>query len=109
MTGIGGPGGIGGPKRPDGPDSIADASELDPAEHAAAPTGAAKVGASELDALAADLASGKLTAREAVERLVDQVATSDQLGQVERAELRELITDLVANDPYLAGLVGRLT
>jgi hypothetical protein len=57
--------------------------------------------------MAAEIAAGKLTAREAVDKLVDEIAGADQLGASERAELRELLTDLVANDPYLSSLVGR--
>jgi hypothetical protein len=98
MTGIGGPGGIGGPKGPDGPDASEAADELDAARDAPA------VGASELDALAAELAAGKLTPREAVDRLADEIAGTRHLDAAERAELRELLADLVANDPYLAGL-----
>ena len=111
MTSIGGPGGIGGPKGPSGPqgpdgpdgpddvDNTGDVGEVDAARAARA--------AGELEAMAADIAAGKLTANEAVDRLVDEIAGSDQLGPAERAELRELLTDLVANDPYLQSLVGR--
>jgi hypothetical protein len=61
-----------------------------------------------VDALAADVAAGKITAREAVEQLVDQIAGSEQLAAAERAELKEMLVDLVANDPYLGGLLGRV-
>ena len=57
--------------------------------------------------MAADIAAGKLTAREAVDRLVDDIAGSQQLGAAERTELRELLSDLVENDPYLSSLAGR--
>lgn len=107
MSSIGGPGGIGGPKGPagptgpDGPDDIGDvgADTVDAARAARA--------AGELEAMAAEIAAGRLTAREAVDKLVDEIAGTDQLGASERAELREMLTDLVANDPYLQSLVGR--
>jgi hypothetical protein len=105
MTGIGGPGGIGGPKGPSGPDG---SDELDAPDDVARASEAPSVGASELDALAADLAAGKLSPREAVDRLADQLASARHLDAAERAELRELLADLVANDPYLAGLAGRI-
>lgn len=109
MTGIGGPGGIGGPKGPggpsgpdgpegpdgpDGPDDVADVGSTAPA--------------SNLDALAADIAAGKLTPQQAVDRLVDEIAGSKGLDASERAELKELMSDLIANDPNLAALVGRV-
>src|SRR5438552_5211021 len=103
MSSVGGPGGIGGPKgpggvdRPGGPDEVAELAEP---ERAAAAT--------PFDAIAADIAAGRLTAHEAIERMVDQIAGDQQLPAADRAELRELLTDLVANDPYLASLVGRI-
>jgi hypothetical protein len=63
--------------------------------------------ASDIEALAAEVAAGRLTPREAIDRLVDATA-GPGLDATERAELRELLTDLVANDPYLGGLVGRI-
>jgi hypothetical protein len=92
----------------DGIDDVtgaADAGNVDGA--AGIDAAAAARAAGELEAMAADIAAGKLTAREAVDRLVDDIAGTQQLGDVERAELRELITDLVANDPYLSSLVDR--
>ena len=112
MSGIGGPGGVGGPKGPggphgpDGPDDIDDARDVadvsgpDRAAHAA-PTG-------NLDALASDIAAGRLTPQQAVDRLVDEIAGTQALDATERAELRELMADLIANDPNLAALVGRI-
>ena len=109
MSGIGGPGGVGGPKGPggpqgpDGPDDVDDVADVgDVAGTAqAAPTG-------NLDALAADLAAGKLTPQQAVDRLVDEIAGTQALDATERAQLRELMVDLIANDPNLAALVGRI-
>src|SRR5215467_12358900 len=100
MTGIGGPGGIGGPKGPSGPDG---ADEVAEADSVAAPEKA-----TQFDAIAADIAAGKLTPQEAVERMVDEIAGHQDLAAADRAELRELLGDLIANDPYLSALVGRV-
>ncbi len=106
MTSIGGPGGIGGPKGPGGPQGPdGDGGVGDVADVAGSRETAATPGS--IDALAADLAAGKLTPHEAIDRLVEATATPE-LGAAERAELRELITDLVANDPHLAALASRL-
>jgi hypothetical protein len=97
MTTIGGPGGIdgpAGPARPDGPSQIAELAGDPPvdAAGAAAP-------ATDLDALAADIAAGRVSRREALDRILDPA---------ERAELRELFNDLIANDPHLGSLIGRI-
>jgi hypothetical protein len=108
MTSIGGPGGVGGPKGPGGPtgpDGPEDLAEVGADTDIGGATAARAAGG--LEAMAAEIAAGKLTAHEAVEKLVDEIAGTDQLGSAERAELRELLTDLVANDPYLSSLVGR--
>lgn len=111
MSAIGGPGGIGGPKGPsgptgpEGPDDIADAADAADVGQVDAARAAKAIG--ELEAMAADIAAGRLTAHEAIEQLVNDIAGSDQLGQAEQAELRELLTDLAATDPYLQSLVGR--
>ena len=96
MSSIGGPGGVGGPKGPSGPEG--------PDEIAEAPAAGETKG---LDAAMAQLRAGQLTPREAIDRMVDEAGAG--LGQTERAELRELIVDLVANDPYLSSLVGRVS
>jgi hypothetical protein len=104
MSTIGGPGGIGGPKGPNAPDGPEDVAEVaEPKAEAAA-----GVGQADIDAIASDVAAGKLTPREAVDRLVDQIAGSDVLDPADRAELREIMSDLVANDPHLQGLLGRV-
>jgi hypothetical protein len=111
MTSIGGPGGIGGPKGPSGPsgpggpDDVSDVTDADLAEVDAAHAAKAATG---LEAMAADIAAGKLTANEAIDRLVADLASTEALNRSEQAELRELLTDLVANDPYLQSLVGRV-
>jgi hypothetical protein len=117
MSSIGGPGGIGGPKGPGDPDGATgpdDAGGIDDAVGTTEIGRAGEVGANaaaravgELESMAADIAEGRLTAREAVDRLVAEIAGSEQLGQTEQAELRELLSDLVANDPYLASLTDR--
>lgn len=112
MSTIGGPGGIGGPKGPggptgpEGPEDIEDTADV--ADLAAVDAARATRAASGLEAMAAQIAAGKLTAREAIDRMVDEIAGTDALGSAERAELREMLTDLVAADPYLQSLVGRL-
>jgi hypothetical protein len=105
MSTIGGPGGVGGPKGPDGPEGpseIDDVAGDAPVEHAQGVNTA-----SGLDALAAEIAAGRLTPREAIDRLVEATA-GPGLDAAERAELRELLTDLVAHDPHLGALVGRI-
>lgn len=97
MTGIGGPGGIGGPKGPSGPSDIDDVGEA-----AEAP----QVSSKQLDAMVESLKSGQLTPQQAIDRMVDDASVG--MGPAEKADLRELIVDLVANDPYLASLVGRI-
>jgi hypothetical protein len=108
MSTIGGPGGIGGPQGPEAPDGPPKIDDIDdvasgaPVElaHGTAP-------ARDIEALATEIAAGRLTQREAIDRLVEATA-GPALGATERAELRELLTELVANDPYLGGLVGRI-
>jgi len=116
MSTIGGPGGIGGPKGPDGPDGLSDLDEVgevgDVAGKAAVePAPLAQVGSAaatgDIAALAAEVAAGRLTPREAIDRLVEATA-GPGLDASERAELRELLTDLVTNDPHLGALVGRI-
>ncbi len=110
MTSIGGPGGIGGPKGPggpQGPEGPGDVDDVADVHDSRETTAAAAATPGSIDALAADLAAGKLTPHEAIDRLVEATATPE-LGAAERAELRELITDLVANDPHLAALASRL-
>jgi hypothetical protein len=111
IGGPGGPGGVGGPTGPGGPDGPSEPSEASQIEEVAgdAPVEQAQgaVRAGDVEALAAEVAAGKLTPREAIDQLVEATA-GPGLGAAERAELRELLTDLVANDPYLGGLLGRI-
>lgn len=102
MSTIGGPGGVGGPKGPGGPDAPDGPDEI------GGPDGAEAAAPGEFEAIAADVAAGKLTAQEAVERMIDEIAGHQDFAAADRAELKELLGDLVANDPYLAGLIGRI-
>lgn len=108
MSGIDGPGGISGPKGPTGPtgpDASDGAEGVDGAQEAGAADAVSDT--SDIDALAAEVAAGRLTPKEAIDRLVESTATPD-LSATERAELREMLADLVANDPYFAGLGNRV-
>ncbi len=98
-SGIGGPGGPSGPGGPDGPDGPDDVGGADATEDAQR--------TSDIDALAAEVAAGRLTPREAIDQLVESTATPD-LSAAERAELREMLADLVANDPYFTNLTNRV-
>jgi len=115
MTTIGGPGGIHGPKGPTGPDgapAIDDASDVGRAAdvgEVANIGGVRELG--DIQALTAEIAAGRLTPREAIDRMVDRMVATTAgpgLGAAERADLRELLTDLVANDPVLGALIGRI-
>jgi hypothetical protein len=105
MSTIGGPGGIGGPKGPSGPDGPSEIDDV--ASDAPIEQARAAAHTSDVDALAAEVAAGRLTPHEAIDRLVEATA-GPGLAPAERAELRELLADLVANDPYLGGLIGRI-
>ena len=102
---IGGPGGIGGPKGPTGPSDIDAPEGVDDVADVERASEATR--SPDIDALSAEVAAGRMTAREAIDRLVDATATAD-MDAAERAELRELLTDLVANDPYLGALANRV-
>lgn len=117
MSGIGGPGGIGGPKGPggpdgpegpDGPDGLDGPEGIDGPDGIDAPGGVdGPSDTADIDRLAAEVAAGRLTPREAIDQLVEATATPD-LSPTERAELREMLADLVANDPYFGGLTNRI-
>lgn len=113
MSTIGGPGGIGGPKGPDGPGGLSDMNEVGdvagegPVEQAPIEQTRGTGAAGDVEALAAEVAAGRLTPHEAIDRLVEATA-GPGLDAAERAELRELLTDLVTNDPHLGALAGRI-
>ena len=104
-SGIGGPQGPGGPTGPDGPDGPGAADAADAVDSAATVEHAENT--ADIDRLAAEVAAGKLTPKEAIDQLVEATATPD-LSPAERAELRELLADMVANDPYFGGLANRI-
>src|SRR5262245_51095629 len=113
-SGISGSGGPGGPKGPGATDGPADVDEADAVEagaplevHAARAAAASGVEASGVDRIAADLDAGRITGREALDRLIDE-AVPGELGAEERAELRQAMADLIAHDPHLAGLAARI-
>jgi hypothetical protein len=60
----------------------------------------------DLAQLAADLDAGRVTGDEAIARLVSGFGL--ELGDLDGAEVRALIADLVATDPFLAELAARL-
>ena len=111
MTGIQGPRGGGGPKGPEGPggaDGVADvqragaplAAEVERLRAAEGPA------PTDLARLAADLDAGRVTGDEAIARLISGFGL--ELGDLDGAEVRALIADLVATDPHLAELAARL-
>ncbi|HVV87245.1 MAG TPA: hypothetical protein VHE35_29595 [Kofleriaceae bacterium] len=53
--------------------------------------------------LATELDAGRITPEEALGRLLDE-GLGDDLDPAHRAELESLFSELLANDPYLAGL-----
>jgi len=62
----------------------------------------------ELAALAAELAAGRLTAHEAIDRLVDRIAAGAELERDDRDELRALLADLIEYDPHLGAIAARV-
>ena len=108
MAGIGGPGGIGGPKGPSGPSGPGGPGGPDGPD---GPDGLDELGppirTSDIDILAKEVAAGRLSPREAIDKLVDATATPD-LSTEERSELRELLSDLVENDPFFTNVTNRV-
>jgi hypothetical protein len=119
-TGISGPGGPGGPRGPrgpagiDGPEGPAGAGEVAGAGAALAAEverlrAAREAGATpptDLARLAADLDAGRITGDQALAELIAGLGVD--LGDLDGAELRALVADLVEADPYLAQLAARL-
>jgi len=103
-----GPGGAGGPDGPDGPEGPDDVGGADEIEaHASIERADLADATTDIDRLAAEVAAGRLTPREAIDQLVESTATPE-LSAAERAELRQLMTDLIENDPYFTSLAGRI-
>lgn len=109
-SGISGPGG---PRGPGGPSDVgaADVGEITTAgtslaaevERLRAAGGAAPA---DLAELAAAVDAGQITGEEALAHVI--AGAGAELGELDAAELRALISDLVATDPYLAELAARL-
>ncbi len=120
MSGINGPGGPTSPAGAAGPtdgaastDGVADSSATSFADQvrSASPepttTTTTTGSAGSVDALAAEISAGRMTPSQAVDVLLDQTAGPD-LPVQQRAQLRELLTDMLANDPHFAQLMGRV-
>ena len=109
-TGIKGPTGPGGPTGPVGADDLTDSDHVDRAGQAGGlggPDRAAGVDPGQpMRALASDLDAGRVSPEQALAQLLDDMAGELEPG--ERAELQGLFSDLLANDPYLAGLARDL-
>lgn len=85
----GGPAGPAGPSGPDDPDDVAGAAP-------------AKV-EGRLAELAAGLDRGTMRAEDVLSELIEGAVGPETDPEI-AAELRSLMQDLIANDPYLAGL-----
>ncbi len=119
MSGINGPGGptsLDGPAGPtDGTaatESAAGSSATSFADQVRSasnePTAAATtLEPSGVDALAAEVSAGRMTPSQAIDVLLDQAAGPD-LPVQQRAQLRELLSDMLANDPHFAELTRRV-
>jgi len=129
IPGSGGPGGSAGAGGPGAPDDVGDAeaavesgAPLEVHADRAAAGGAASgthatgagapggtSGTSGIDRIAADLDAGRISGREALDRLIDEAVPDEaELGPEERAELREAMRELIANDPHLQALAARI-
>lgn len=112
---IGGPGGVGGPSGPSGPEGPdgPDADGLEGARETEGTTGAdaiarpASTDGVDTQAIAAEIAAGRLSPHEAIEQLVDAMAGPDVPSEM-RAGMRELLKDELENDPHLQSLVSHL-
>lgn len=121
---IKGPGGPQGPpdveglEKPERTDGTGFADRLDPTGAAGrtggpgGPSGpGGPGGADPVAAVAADLRSGAITPRQAVDRLVDLAVAQGPAGQLPervKAKIRADLERLVAEDPYLASHARRL-
>lgn len=108
MTSVGGAGGAGGSgpigpggpvDGPEGPEGVGPADGADAAAESSPAAATARV-----DQLAADLDAGKITPEQAMAALIDESVAG--LPPAEQAEVRRLMEDVVASDPYLGGLLG---
>lgn len=112
MSGIKGPGGPTSPLGPtsaSGPEGATESSGAGFADQVRNATSepTATVAPNSMDALAAEISAGRMTPAQAMEVLIDQTAGPD-LPAAQRAELREMLSDLLANDPHLAALAAQV-
>lgn len=103
-----------------GPQDASPAAPAPPVGEAGAPDATAPVAGVEpaagpgppeaIRAIAEDLRAGRITAREAVERLVDRaVSRLGPAASPETAErARAALLDLASRDPYLAGKIRQI-
>jgi hypothetical protein len=109
--GPGGPSGTGSPTGPAGADDPADVVRAAGGDRAGQAVGVGGLdraaGADPMVALAAELDAGRISPDQALARLLDEGLGAD-LDPAQRAELEELFSELLANDPYLAGLARDL-
>jgi hypothetical protein len=68
--------------------------------------GAAPAAGVDLPRLAADLDAGRVTGDEALAQLIAELGAG--LPELDAADLRALVADLVASDPHLAALAEQL-
>jgi hypothetical protein len=106
-SGIGGSGGVGGPRGPDAASGPGSTSGVEAPGEALTIESTAGPRASSVDRLAADLQSGRVSADQALAELISE-AVPGGLADLDRAELQAALGDLLATDPYLAGLAARL-
>ena len=105
---------ISAPLGPPEPASVegAAAAEVDKAEALNGPARAAESAAADaVSRIAEDMASGRITREEAVERIVGEALESDLVRAAPaevRAEIAAALESLVATDPYLQSLVRGL-
>ena len=102
-----GPGGPGGPGPIDPTGGAGQVDEAGAAEGAGASGRMEGVGTVDTDAiaqLAADLDAGRITPEQAMSRLVEDSVAG--LPTAEQAELRGMMEELIASDPYLSGILG---
>ncbi len=107
-TGITGPGGPKGPASTEATEAASGTERVGASLAAEVERlrGAGAAAPTELSALAADLDAGRISGDEALARLVSSLG--GELGELDGAELRALMADLIASDPYLAGLAAKL-
>jgi hypothetical protein len=95
------------------PVESATSAEVDKAQALDAPTGAAESAAADaVTRIAEDVAAGRLSRDEAVERIIGEALGTDlvQAAPAEmRAEIAAALESLVATDPYLQSLVRGLS